>query len=100
MEERRTFPRSRAYIGAKIAYNNRCCTMDCLVRNMSQDGARLIFACTATIPTKFDIVIRREGRHRPARVIWREETAVGVQYLDQRRAAVVSDEAAQQYGQF
>jgi hypothetical protein len=73
--------------------------MDCLVRNMSLDGARLIFAGTATIPTKFDTVIRREGRYRPARVIWREETAVGVQYLDKRRAAVVPDEAAQQYGQ-
>jgi hypothetical protein len=93
MEERRTFPRSRAYIGAQIAYNNRCCTMDCLVRNVSQDGARLIFAGTATIPIKFDMVIRREGRYRPARVIWREETAVGVQYLDQRRVAVGSDEA-------
>jgi hypothetical protein len=59
MEERRRFPRSRAYIGAQIAYKNRCCTMDCLVRNVSQDGARLIFAGTATIPIKFDMVIRR-----------------------------------------
>jgi PilZ domain len=94
MEERRTFPRSRAYIRAQIAYNNRCCTMDCLVRNMSQDGARLIFAGAATIPAKFDIVIRQQGRYRPARVIWREETALGVQFLDQHRAAVVPVDAA------
>ncbi len=82
MQERRATQRVRTYIGAQIAYNKRCSTMDCLARNMSRDGARLVFPNTTTVPSKFDIITRQDDRIRRAQTIWRRAQEVGIQFLD------------------
>jgi hypothetical protein len=68
--------------------------MECLVRNMSRDGAKLVFGGTAEIPAEFDIMIRKRGESRRARIVWRLETEAGVTFAASGERKVVSIEAA------
>jgi hypothetical protein len=79
--ERRKSHRDRTYLSGRIAFNNRCSTLDCLVRNLSQDGARLVFSDAVAVPAEFDIMIRRKGESRRARFAWRTETQAGILFL-------------------
>jgi len=96
MEERRKTQRSRTYLWGGIAYNNHCTTLNCLVRNLSPDGARIIFSDAVALPAEFDIVIRRSRNNRRAQMIWRDETQAGIQFLQQADDAVVSIDNARQ----
>jgi hypothetical protein len=94
MQERRTFHRARTYIGARIIFNHRFSTMDCLVRNLSEDGAKLVFFGLATIPSEFDVFIANNGDSRRVKTIWRTEIAAGIKFLNAGYDQVVPIEAA------
>jgi hypothetical protein len=94
MQDRRAFQRTRTYLGAQVVFNSRFSTVDCLVRNLSGDGAKLTFSGTALIPKTIDVLIRNDGESRHAKIIWRTEAAAGVQFLQAGRNKVVSLEAA------
>lgn len=96
MQERRKVHRGRTYLGSQIAFNNRCSTIDCLVRNLSQDGAKIVFSSPATIPSEFDLTIRQKGHSRRARIVWRQEMEAGVVFLPSNAASIVSIENARQ----
>jgi hypothetical protein len=94
MKERRRIPRTRTYLGGLVAFNERCSTMECLVRNMSRDGAKLVFGGAAEIPAEFDIMIRKRGESRRAQIVWRMEAEAGVSFEVPKDRRVVSIEAA------
>lgn len=83
MQERRKTSRSRTYLGGVVAFNKRSSTMDCLVRNFSPEGAKLVFDATVTLPDAFDLEIRQKERAFRARLVWRGETEAGVAFLDE-----------------
>jgi len=87
MEERRKTVRQRSYLGGQIAFNNRCSTMDCTVRNMSAGGARVAFPDTVVLPQDLDLAIRQKGLNARARVVWRSATEMGVSFLAVSREA-------------
>jgi hypothetical protein len=95
MEDRRKFHRDRTYIGASVVFNNRYSMLDCLVRNLSPDGAKIVFSSATPLPGEFDVMIRHKGDSRRARVTWRNETEAGILFLQSTRENVVSIEAAQ-----
>jgi len=68
--------------------------MECLVRNMSRQGARLVFGGPTEIPAEFEIMIRKRGESRRARIVWRQETEAGVTFAVPEEQSVVSIEAA------
>jgi hypothetical protein len=94
MRERRRDQRLRTYLGGRITFNNRFSTMDCLVRNMSRKGARLVFAGPVVLPFEFDIQIHNKGESRTGRVVWCSETHVGISLVEPECATVVSIETA------
>jgi hypothetical protein len=96
MEERRKTQRSRTYLWGGIAYNNYCTTLNCLVRNLSPDGARIVFSDAVALPVQFDIVIRRSRENRRAQMVWRDEAQAGIQFLQPADDAIVSMENARQ----
>lgn len=82
MQERRKHQRQKTYLGAQTVYDGRYCVIDCLVRNVSQDGARLVLADGEWIlPTEFELLIPHKGDSRPARIAWRKQADLGVQFL-------------------
>jgi hypothetical protein len=83
MQERRSKWRARTYYGGVIAFNNRQSTMDCVVRNFSDDGAKLVFANTATIPNEVDLKIPQKEQSYRVRVVWRGALEAGVRFLNE-----------------
>ncbi|MHB8886079.1 MAG: PilZ domain-containing protein [Methylovirgula sp.] len=96
MQERRGEHRGRTYLGSRIAFNDRYATVGCLVRNLSQNGAKLIFDRPCTVPSEFDLTIHQQGTSRRARLIWRREMEAGVAFLELNASTVVSIEAVRQ----
>jgi hypothetical protein len=78
MIERRKFQRGRTYLGGRIAYDKPCTTDDCLVRNLSEDGAKLVFSGATMIPNEFELTLRESGEMRRVRIVWRRDVEAGV----------------------
>lgn len=78
MLDRRRTERTRTYLGAQIAFNQRSCVMDCLVRNFSEEGAKLVFSNTVTVPQEFDLSIPKQERTFRVRMVWRRADEAGV----------------------
>jgi|tagenome__1003787_1003787.scaffolds.fasta_scaffold20810001_2 hypothetical protein len=82
MAERRTDSRSRSFLGAKIVFNSRNSSMDCLIRNISPTGARLLLSSAVVIPDEFELQIPKQGRSFRARLAWRRADESGVQFVE------------------
>jgi len=94
MRERREFQRRRTFLGGRLAFNNQYGAIDCLVRNMSQNGAKLVFEGTVLLPGEFDLMLPQKGERCHARVVWRQQDEAGVTFLQAGGESVVSIEMA------
>lgn len=83
MTERRKASRQRTLFGGSIIFNKRGSTMDCVVRNFSAEGAKLVFTHTVAVPDEFELAIKQKARSYRVRVIWRHADEAGVAILDQ-----------------
>ena len=81
MQERRASPRQKTLLVGKIVYNGGQVVLDCMVREMSENGngARLTFGEVAAVPEQFDLHITSKGTIYRAQVKWRRIREVGVQ---------------------
>lgn len=78
--ERRHDPRLRVLKAARILLNGHFSAISCTVRNLSQGGACLSVASTVGIPERFDIMFDADKSVRPCRMVWHQETRLGVQF--------------------
>jgi hypothetical protein len=79
----RRSPRLRALLGATITFNNGSSTVDCLIRDISESGARLAVPEAVTLPAAFELFIPRKNKKRPVEMLWRRADVVGVSFADQ-----------------
>ena len=77
--ERRIAPRRNTSIEATITFGH--VRLGCIIRNVSDTGAKLEVAKVAGIP---DIFLLHAPGHRPqtCRVVWRALKELGVEYRD------------------
>lgn len=75
--ERRRAPRRRVLKGGKLSFNRGFGAMECVVRNISDDGARLVFGETLAVPPRFTLTIGGD-EPREAEVRWRSQKEIGV----------------------
>jgi PilZ domain len=54
----------------------------CTIRNLSETGACLQVQTTAGIPSKFEVVLEDQPA-RTCKIIWRNETKLGVKFIKQ-----------------
>lgn len=87
-------PRRRSLLGARVVFNNGNSTVDCQVRDISENGARLILHGVATLPAEFELRFLQQGGSRMVRVIWQRGTEFGVRYIDSVREAKNKDSEA------
>jgi hypothetical protein len=80
MIERRQSARARVIYSGVIAYDERRATMNCVVRNFSEDGVKVEFDNTALLPDQIDLLIAKKGRAFNAKIIWRGETEAGLAF--------------------
>jgi hypothetical protein len=80
-DERRTSTRQRTVMRGCIYYNKRSAAADCLVRDVSDNGARLELSENVVIPDLIELYIPKREETRHARVLWRHDNEVGVAYV-------------------
>lgn len=79
------------------SFNNGRGTFDCLIRDISVDGARLVFSSAVSIPDILELYIPQKDQTWPARVTWRQGDDVGVKFLQSQAMGQLnkSDDLAQ-----
>ena len=82
MSERRRHTRHKSFLRGYIYYNNRRSAVDCLVRDVSEAGARLIFSSAVTVPDYVDLYIPQREQMLRAHVQWRKGEEMGVTLVD------------------
>jgi hypothetical protein len=80
MIERRQHARARVIYGGVIAFNARQSTMDCVVRNFSDNGAKVEFENAAVLPDEINLVIAKKNRSFSAKIMWRRAHEAGVAF--------------------
>jgi PilZ domain len=83
--EHRKSRRRYVYHGARIVGIDGSAVGVCRILDLSASGARLQIKTTDTVPDHFILLLSRDGRvHRKCSVVWRNETAVGVEFIQQQ----------------
>jgi hypothetical protein len=80
MQERRKCTRSRVLKVAKLVIGGSA-TVECVVRNLTNDGARIELSGSADLPENLDMTFDGGHSFRPCRLAWRSATASGLQFL-------------------
>lgn len=91
--DRRRCRRRKSYLSGRIVFNGGWTTGDCLIRDISAEGARLVLPQSAFVPDRFDLLLTARGRAYHARRVWRDTTDVGVS-LEGEVLSPLSDAAA------
>ena len=87
MGERRGPARQSSFLRGCIYFNNRRSAIDCLIRDVSPAGARLIFSEAVSVPDVFDLYIARKEETLRAHVQWRHRDEAGVAFAKGGQAA-------------
>lgn len=75
--ERRATSRTRVSVPARIFLANR--QVECSTIDLSAGGARLAVGKDIRLPRQFDVWISG-GLVMPARLVWRDQNALGIQF--------------------
>ena len=81
MDEHRASPRKRTLLRGRIEYSNRQFSLDCLIRDLSETGARLSVSENVPLPAKFDLHIPGRSEAVPVELCWRIRGGAGVRIL-------------------
>jgi hypothetical protein len=81
MNERRIAHRQKSFLRGCIYFNNRRSAADCLIRDISDTGARLIFSSAIAIPDVVDLYIPQKEQTLRAQVQWRHGDELGVAFF-------------------
>jgi len=66
-------------IEATIAFDGGRSTRPCIIRNVSETGAKLELAKVAGVPETFDLLVPGHAP-QPCRVVWRALKEMGIAY--------------------
>jgi hypothetical protein len=78
--ERRRIARQKSFLRGMVYFNSRRSVLDCLVRDISPYGARLVFSVTVATPDTLDLCIPQKDKTLRTHVIWRHGREVGVAF--------------------
>ena len=92
MQDRRQSTRDKVIYGGVAEIDERGATRDCVVRNISENGASLEFSNVVRLPKEqMSLTIARKGRSFLAKIIWWRDNFVGVAFSDAAPTLPVSD---------
>ena len=78
MNEHRNAERTRTFLKGRIEYSNGQVSMECLIRDLSESGARVAVSESVTLPEQFRLFIPKTNRWMNARTRWRRGGVIGV----------------------
>jgi hypothetical protein len=80
MSERRTNLRQKSFLKGRVYFDNRRSSADCLIRDVSETGAKLVFAAPVTLPDLLELHIPHKGEVHSVRVQRRNGEEIGVAF--------------------
>ena len=80
MDEKRKLPRMHRLKEGRIYFNDRKSIMSCIVRDVSEAGARVTVGEPYLLPAEFEFVIHGSPA-RPARKVWVKQNEMGIEFL-------------------
>jgi hypothetical protein len=86
MSERRGSRRQKSFLRGFVYFDRRRGVMSCLVRDLSDEGARIILSQGVTIPDVINLHIPQREQTRRARVQWRRGDEIGLAFGEDEKA--------------
>jgi hypothetical protein len=83
-ELERGAPRRRVLKAAQIVYNGGQ-TVKCMIRDISETGAKIDTEVALALPGAFSVVLP-DGVRRPATLVWQKANLLGIHFTDAERA--------------
>ena len=80
MDNRRAAARYRTLKGAKAVFNNGNSVVDCVLRDLSDGGARLKVETAVGFPDHFTLIVEADRGRRACKVMWRTAKEIGVTF--------------------
>src|SRR5689334_9509706 len=80
MAEQRTSVRQRTFLQGRVFFNDRRSSIDCLIRDMSASGAKLLFSDATGVPEAVELHIPSKGETYRARVRRRDRQEIGISF--------------------
>ncbi len=80
-EERRTETRQRMLKSGSVSPDGRLTVFDCVVRNLSESGARIKVQAQHAIPSELIFSLKDSALRTNAKVIWRNDKELGLQFI-------------------
>ena len=81
MSEKRQAPRQKSFLRGLVYFSNSPSGTDCLVRDISESGARLKFSAPPTATENLELHIPVKGQTLHARVQWRDGDEIGIAFI-------------------
>jgi hypothetical protein len=78
MSERRHTRRLKSFLRGFVYFDKRRGALSCLVRDLSDEGARIIFSQSVTIPDVVNLHIPQKDQTLRAKVTWRRGDEIGL----------------------
>lgn len=82
-EQERGAPRRRVLKAAQIVYDGGKTVVECMVRDISETGAKIDTEVVLALPGLFSVVLP-DGVRRPAKLVWQNANLLGVHFTDAR----------------
>src|SRR3989304_2702125 len=90
-EHQRKAVRQKSFLRGMIYFNNRRSSFDCLIRDITPEGARLVFSSAVTTPDVIELHVPHKEQTLSARVMWRNGEEIGVSFAQ----AATTDQPAE-----
>lgn len=81
MPHGRQHVRRRTLKGGRLNYRDGPAAVECVIRNLSERGARLHVADIRSIPSEFVLTFDADGTSRSCFVKWRRGDSLGVEFV-------------------
>jgi hypothetical protein len=95
MAERRSSARQKSFLQGRIYFNNRRSSVDCLIRDYSETGARLKFSESVVVPEAIELYIPNKEEFHRGRVQWRSGDEMGIAFDEETHSPSVAHDAGQ-----
>ncbi len=91
MPTRRRTERLKSFLRGRVNFDNGRISLDCLIRDITNLGARIIFSDTVNIPSVVNLHIPQKAQTLRAHVIWRHGDEIGLAFTEANPALAPSN---------
>jgi hypothetical protein len=91
MPERRAALRHKSFIQGRIYFNHRRSSMDCVIREFTDIGARLELSDMAALPDAFEIYVPSKDQYFQAQSVWHKGNDIGVAWMPEGSVHLVPE---------